>query len=384
MFVSLRALADSEVLSRTLDLTRRERAVTLQVLLHLNEIERRKLHLTQGYSSMFDYCTTFLGYSVPAAVRRIQSARCIARFPEVYGLLEANEVNLSTISQVSRVLKRDNKDDILARIRGRSYREVKAIVSGYQPGAMPADEVRPIAVLVQAPVATSNSASAPLIGVTTPPGACENSDYIRHGCATDMPAVPTPMSGGMGGAVTIQSRRLFKFTATEEFEKKFEKIRSLASHRLSPSPSFEQVFELAMDCFLEKHDPSARSERREQRKQKATAQSPVADAGPREQRPNQGSTARTRYIPARVRDQVFLRDRGQCTYVAPSGRRCGSPFVLQVDHVIPVARGGASTTDNLRLLCAYHNRLEAERLMGASAGARPAHQDSATVPAICE
>ncbi|HEU4363972.1 MAG TPA: HNH endonuclease, partial [Candidatus Krumholzibacteria bacterium] len=303
-------------------------------------------------------------------VRRIQSARCIARFPEVYGLLESNEVNLSTISQVSRVLKRDNKDEILARIRGRSYREVKAIVSGYQPGAMPADEVRPIAVLVQAPVATGTSASAPLVGVTAPPVACENGDCIRHGCATDMPAIPTPMSGGMGGAVTIQSRRLFKFTATEDFEKKFKKIRSLASHRLSPSPSFEQVFELAMDCFLERHDPSARSERREQQKQKATAQSPVADAGPREQRPHKDSSSHTRYVPARVRDQMFLRDRGQCAYVGPSGRRCGSSFVLQIDHIQPVARGGASTPGNLRLLCAYHNRLEAERLMGASAAGR--------------
>jgi 5-methylcytosine-specific restriction endonuclease McrA len=38
--------------------------------------------------------------------------------------------------------------------------------------------------------------------------------------------------------------------------------------------------------------------------------------------------------------------------------------VLQIDHVKPAARGGANTIDNLRLLCAYHNRLEAERLMG--------------------
>jgi 5-methylcytosine-specific restriction endonuclease McrA len=38
--------------------------------------------------------------------------------------------------------------------------------------------------------------------------------------------------------------------------------------------------------------------------------------------------------------------------------------VLQIDHIQPVARGGANTIDNLRVLCAYHNRLEAERLMG--------------------
>ena len=73
-----------------------------------------------------------------------------------------------------------------------------------------------------------------------------------------------------------------------------------------------------------------------------------------------------RQIPARLRDQVFARDK-RCTYVGPNGKRCGSVHVLQIDHIKPVARGGASTIDNLRLLCAHHNRLESERLMGRSA-----------------
>jgi 5-methylcytosine-specific restriction endonuclease McrA len=38
--------------------------------------------------------------------------------------------------------------------------------------------------------------------------------------------------------------------------------------------------------------------------------------------------------------------------------------VLQVDHVTPVARKGAAAIDNLRLLCAEHNRLEWEKLAG--------------------
>jgi hypothetical protein len=32
--------------------------------------------------------------------------------------------------------------------------------------------------------------------------------------------------------------------------------------------------------------------------------------------------------------------------------------------VTPFARGGPSTPSNLRLLCAQHNRLEAERIYG--------------------
>ena len=354
MSLSLRALSDSAILSRTLELTRRERAVTLQVLLHLNEIERRKLHLTQGYSSLFDYCTHALGYSEPAAVRRIRSARCMARFPEVLGMLEANEVNLSTIARISKVLNAGNKTLLLERIRGRSQREVDRIRAEYQPGTMVPDQVRPLVVTV----AAAPYAPAARLGVPAPAGDdCERSAYRRSDGASATPPGRPACTGEAGGTTTFEHRLVIRFTASEVFMEKAEKIKSLASHRLSSNPSFEQVFELAMDCFLKREDPVARQARRVNKpaRPRARATQPMR-AG--------------RYVSAELRDQVFLRDRGQCAYVSPNGRRCGSRYVLQIDHIQPVARGGASTPDNLRLLCAYHNRLEAERLMGAGITSR--------------
>ncbi len=54
-------------------------------------------------------------------------------------------------------------------------------------------------------------------------------------------------------------------------------------------------------------------------------------------------------VPEEVRREVFRRDGGRCA-------RCGSDELLQFDHVIPVALGGASTAANLQLLCAPCNR----------------------------
>jgi hypothetical protein len=54
-------------------------------------------------------------------------------------------------------------------------------------------------------------------------------------------------------------------------------------------------------------------------------------------------------IPREVRRGVFERDGGKCA-------QCGSNFDLQYDHVIPVALGGATTVENLQLLCGDCNR----------------------------
>lgn len=53
-------------------------------------------------------------------------------------------------------------------------------------------------------------------------------------------------------------------------------------------------------------------------------------------------------VPRELRRVVFERDGGRCV-------ECGSDFDLQYDHVIPLALGGASTPENLQILCAPCN-----------------------------
>ena len=90
-----------------------------------------------------------------------------------------------------------------------------------------------------------------------------------------------------------------------------------------------------------------------------------------------GGTARA--IPAAVKRAVWRRDRGRCSYVdRTSGRRCGSHHLLQIDHVVPYAKGGAAETNNLRLLCAAHHR-HRHRHAGAGFG-RPGDDRQAPVP----
>jgi hypothetical protein len=73
----------------------------------------------------------------------------------------------------------------------------------------------------------------------------------------------------------------------------------------------------------------------------------------------------TRYIPAEIKRQVAERDRDRCTFVGTQGRRCEERSMLEYDHALPVARGGRSTVENLRLRCRAHNQYEAECAFGA-------------------
>jgi 5-methylcytosine-specific restriction endonuclease McrA len=66
-----------------------------------------------------------------------------------------------------------------------------------------------------------------------------------------------------------------------------------------------------------------------------------------------------------VKRQVWKRDQGRCTFVSASGRRCDARRFLEYDHIEPVARGGKSTFENLRLRCRAHNQYEAECGFGA-------------------
>ena len=61
-------------------------------------------------------------------------------------------------------------------------------------------------------------------------------------------------------------------------------------------------------------------------------------------------------IPDAMRATVIVRDGGRC-------RRCHSTRNLEVDHIVPVSRGGISTEDNFETLCRRCNRRKRNKLV---------------------
>ena len=183
---ALSGLSDRELLARVKKLVSQERAVMLEILVHLIEVERRKLHLRLGYPSLFEYCTRHLGYSSSAAGRRIHAARCVRDFPEVYELLEKNEVTLITVSLVASILNESNRKDLLGRIRNKSQREVESIVAVYRPPISMRDRARPVSVVVSEAVARELVNSGHLCPLT-PSAGSEISPNVAADSAGGLP-----------------------------------------------------------------------------------------------------------------------------------------------------------------------------------------------------
>src|SRR5204862_7230588 len=74
---------------------------------------------------------------------------------------------------------------------------------------------------------------------------------------------------------------------------------------------------------------------------------------------------RSRHVPAHVRQAVWERDGGQCTFVSKDGKRCDERGRLEFDHIQEFARGGKSTIEAMRLLRRAHNQYAAECTYGA-------------------
>ena len=141
------------------------------------------------------------------------------------------------------------------------------------------------------------------------------------------------------------------------FKRELDELKKLLSHKIS-NGDVVAVLREAIQCAIQKHG-----------KRKGAVEPARKPKSPRPPTPRSGPAARDT-IPAEVKRQVWERDQGRCAWIGPDGRRCGSTFMLEFDHIEPAALGGASTVDNVRVACRPHNWFHAEQTFGRAHMAR--------------
>jgi len=330
----------------------RECGSTAVVLSRIAEVYERKLYLEEGYPSMFAYCVQELHYSQDAAYKRISAARTARRFPAVLVALAEGRVHLRSVLMLAPHLTSGNADELLAAATHKTRVELEQLLAQRFPRPDLPERMQAL----RSPPAPTRMAAPPAPGlmVQLAPERVEATilDQPVHGHGETPPLEPARPhaperleSPAPRDRMTPLAPQRFglQITLDQEAHDLLQYAQALMSHQ-NPTGEIAPVIKCALRLLVG---------HLEKRKFAATTRPG----------PSRGGT-NTRYVPAAVKRAVWERDRGRCTFVADTGKRCPARGLLEFDHAEPVARGGVATAENMRLRCRAHNQHAAERLFG--------------------
>ncbi len=155
------------------------------------------------------------------------------------------------------------------------------------------------------------------------------------------PTVPASAPRTAIEPLSADLRRLH-VTVSRRFMEKLAATRAALSHS-HPGASEGEILEAGLDLLLERHA-----------KRKGLVEKPLREPPP----------AKPDHVSARVKRAVWQRDGGRCQWPVDGGGVCGSTHQVELDHVVPLGRGGPPTIENTRCLCRFHNQLAARQVYG--------------------
>jgi len=298
--------------------------VEADLLVHLAEIEERRLHSEMAFPTLFAFCVDELGFSEDQAYNRTTVARVARRIPAMLDSLRSGAVHLTGLRLLARHLTEQNHRELLAEAAGKSKRQIEEIVARLDPKPPVPDSVR------KRPVRNAST-----LEMTLP-------DPVTSGAPSAAPraqrAIVAPLSED---TFTVQ------FTASKALRDKLRRAQDLLRHRL-PCGELAAIFEKALDSLIEKIE----------KERFAVVGKPRTDAT------EVAGSASSRQVPAAIRRHVYDRDGGRCTFVDARGHRCKEMGLLEFDHLDGFARTRSHDPERIVLRCRAHNQHEAEKMYG--------------------
>ncbi len=380
------------IIARIERLRHREHHATVNLIEALLECKRTDAHLSAGYPSIFAFLTNHLKYSKAAASRRWKAMKCAERHPQVLEMLRKHRTNLSVLATIEAALaKARDPEALLAEIDGQSSAEVERRLAARSPVRPRREQIRrEFEVGHTGADAAEDSGKGDLFGDNRGVNGASSGHTNGAGSRSENPAgsptgrnaIPdanarpgtdasagvhakagTGANAGAGakadadanagahanasadagseaprasaegtdcGEPTVTRERIrITFSLDPADYKQLEEAMTILSRKIPAKLTLEATMQELLHFFLERKRP----------KPKRPYKAP-----------------RGRHIPNALRDAVMIRDQGRCQFVGAGGRKCNSRHNLQIDHIQPVAKGGRTELENVRILCAAHNR----------------------------
>jgi hypothetical protein len=326
--VQLSKLQDQQLLSATKELVQSEREVLTKVLHHLREIERRRLYSDLGCQSLFEYAVKELKYSESQASRRLQAMRLMKEIPQIEIAIASGELSLSNISQAQSLFRNQAKES----------------------PAEPISKAEKIKILKALKNKTTREGQRTLLSMQ--PQSVDNRTFERQ------------------RPVTSDATEV-KFLMTDELKAQLERVRTLLGPK-AIGIGFAELFYVMATLSAEKLAEKKFGKRRVAAGSKQAIKTldnvSEVETVNRTATPARASDTQVmsvgsknpRYVSPAIKHAVWQRDGNRC-------RHCGSSHNLNLDHIHPVALGGTSSVENLRLLCFSCNQRQAIKTFGLAA-----------------
>jgi len=296
---------------------------------HIAEFDSRRLYAPEGYPSMCAFLVGELELSEQVAKKLIRVGRTALQFPEIFVALADGRLNASGVILLAPWLTRENARELLAAAARRSNDEIRELLADRAPK-------------LDVPVSLTPLPGSAEVSVRTPE---DCSAAVGDGGNSSMVSVRTPQRSERPRLSPLGAGRCeTRFTIEPAAREAIRYFEQLAGRQVTS----QEMSEALAEGFQRK--VAALEKRR---------------FGLTDKPRKQSKPARGRRIPNPVKRQVWRRDEGRCTFVSENGRRCERRGDVEFDHIEPVARGGESSVENLRLRCRAHNQYEAERTFGA-------------------
>jgi hypothetical protein len=337
-----------ELTNHLASLLRREQAAMADFLLALATFDREERWRELGHTSLFYFLRRELGLSAGAAQYRKTAAELVRLHPEVERALRAGQLCLSSVVELAKVLTTDNVSEVLPRFFGVSSREAATVAASIRPVENPPerDVVTSFPPAVPSPSVSDEPTSTPArVTGESPPVVVRAPEPPMTTSKAHGPGSPRPAARAAAPdtAEPLDDDRVrLHITVSRRLLAKIEALKDDLVHG-GPASSSAEVLEACVDLMLARRA-----------KRKGLVAKPSSTVRP----------SKPDAVPTRVRREAWLRAGGRCEWVFESGERCGCETRLEIDHLIPRARGGPSTIDNVRILCRSHNDLAARLAFG--------------------
>jgi len=334
-------LSDDELDRSLKSLVKKENEVLSEILLHICEVDLRKLYLKRSFGSLYDYLTQYMGYSSGPAQRRIDAARLSKEVPSLIEDLKAGHLNLSQVSLVQQFIRQKQMSD-------------RKRACGSEPASnsnLFASNDRKSLCTIQPQLKTD------LLGSLKNKSIAESQVIVSK--ALEIERLEKPKIKRQAD----ESVR-FEISFSKEQWGKLEKMKSLLSHSL-PNGTWDQVLEYVADRVIASKTKARMKNEVESPREEVSEkdQTKSSDKNGESQMPAKFQKKRSLY---QLRKDLLSRHSSCQHRDKLTNRLCTSTWQLQVDHVQPKWAGGSDEIENLQVLCAQHNRLRYREQAGMS------------------